>query len=466
MPEKRFLISIGINDYEIKPLDYCVKDSEDICNCFTLFCNVNKCFNITSESEKPNANIYESFIKVIKRIETEFIQGNDSIYFYFSGHGAKADKSTSLVFHDRIVELQEIFNLLTALNPKFIFCLIDSCFSGIGIEDEIGKSANEIVFSQHLKLAYGYNIICASAKDSPAKEDENLKNGRLTHLFIDIIKNKVNYSDGILSLSKIYQLVDTAFKNNPLFRQYPFTQTKGLSTYPLAYENDTTDSLYFSSHYIEDIETYDWVEFKNDLSKYCLLKEDIINEFTRLTREILRNSKTWSKATFLRIEISKGNVSLYDNSGTFFDIFNPSAEIKINGGGKTAKIFKESFEDMFSFTYEIKEHETIQTFTFKTINDKVDVCEWFLDDLHELREFQRGKIFVIPESCEEYTIKIPQGGIDLSSVYASLETFIRSSQMSDKTITIIFSNSDRLKNEFIDILNSITYLGPHKVVIK
>lgn len=466
MPEKRFLISIGINDYEVKPLDFCVKDSQDICDCFTSYCNVNDFINITSETNRPNTNIYDSLLKSIQRIETKFIKGEDSFFFYFSGHGAKADKSTSIVFHDKIVELQEIFNLLASLNPKFIFCLIDSCFSGVGIEDAISKSTNEIVFSQHLKLANGYNIICASADDSPAKEDSNLRNGRLTRFFIDIIKNKLNYSDGILSLSKIFQLVDTAFKNNPEFRQYPFAQTKGLSTYPLAYEKDLVENLYYSSHYVDDIETYNWVEFKNDLSKYCLLKEDIINEFTRLTRELLRNCKTWSKASFLRIEIGQDNVSIFDNSGTYFDIFNPSPDIKINGGGKTAKIFLENFKDEFVFTHEIRENETIQIFTFKTDKNINDACVWFLDDLHELREFQRGKILEIPESCEEYNIRVPQGGIDLSSVIASLIAFIKTSQRSNKKINLIINDSDRLKEEFINILNSMTHLGQHKVVIK
>lgn len=467
MAENRFLISIGINDYEIKPLDYCVKDSEDICNCFTSFCNVDTddCFNLASESKKPNTNIYDSLLKVIERIKTKFIQGEDSIYFYFSGHGAKAGNSTSLVLHDKGVELQEIFNLLSALKPKFIFCLIDSCYSGVGIEDAVGKSANEFAFSQHLKLAGGYNIICASAEDSPAKEDSKIRNGRLTRLFIDIIQNKLNYFEGILSLSKIYQLVDLAFKNNPSFRQYPFAQTKGLSTYPLAFENEIKEKLYFSSHYIEDIEMHNWADFKNDLSKYCRLNEDIINEFTRLVREILRNSQTWSKATFLRIEIGKDSVSLFDNSGTYFDIFNPSPEIKLNGGGKTAQIFKDSFKDEYSFTSETKEQETFQVFTFNSQSKTIDICTWFLEDLHQLREFQRGNSFEIPGTCEEYTIRIPHGGIDLSSIYVSLEAFIRCSQKSDKKITIVFSDSDRLKSEFIKVLESQKYLGSHKVVI-
>jgi len=67
MAEKRYLISIGINDYDVKPLDYCVKDSEDICIVFKTFCDVEKdnCFNIISDLTKPNFNVFESVEKVI-----------------------------------------------------------------------------------------------------------------------------------------------------------------------------------------------------------------------------------------------------------------------------------------------------------------------------------------------------------------------------------------------------------------
>jgi hypothetical protein len=57
--------------------------------------------------------------------------------------------------------------------------------------------------------------------------------------------------------------------------------------------------------------------------------DDIINEFTRLMREIIRNSIQWGKANFLKVEISKGRVSLFDNSGSCFDIFNPDGHFPV-----------------------------------------------------------------------------------------------------------------------------------------
>jgi len=197
-----------------------------------------------------------------------------------------------------------------------------------------------------------------------------------------------------------------------------------------------------------------------------MLKDDIINEFTRLVREILRNCKTWSKATFLRIEISQNCVILFDNSGSFFDIFNPSPDVKLNGGGKTARIFTEFFKDEFTFSFETKEQETYQIFKFNSKHNSVDVCTWYLHDLFQLWEFQREKAFEIPESCDEYTIRIPHGGIDLSTIYISLKSFVESSLKSGKKITIYFSDKDKLKGEFIKVLESLKHLGAHQVIIK
>ena len=99
MAEKRYLISVGINDYEHSPIDYSVKDSEDIISAAISFCNVkeeNIC-HVKSDTKSPNAAVYDSILKGLERIKVNFVQGEDSLFFYFSGHGAKSGSSTALV---------------------------------------------------------------------------------------------------------------------------------------------------------------------------------------------------------------------------------------------------------------------------------------------------------------------------------------------------------------------------------
>lgn len=467
MQETRFLISIGINDYEASALNYCVKDSQDIATCMRTYCKVDPAntFSLISDFNQPNSNPHESLVNIYARIKSKFIAKQDSIFFYFSGHGVKANNSTSILFKEKIVELQDIFAMLSSLQPKFIFLLIDSCYSGVGIEDGIAKSTSEVNFVQQLRLASGYNIICASASDAPAKESSDIKNGRLTRLFVDILQNKLNYTEGILNLSKVFQLIDAAFKRNPEFKQFPFAQTRGLSTYPISFQEDDENANYYSTHYIDEIETYDWDFFKIDLAEYCSIKKETINEFTRLVREILRNCKKWSRATFMKVEIGKNTVSIFDNSGTHFDIFKPPQETRVRGGGITARVFKTHYGNEFSFEFAINENETIQIFKFKDVPFTEDACSLIMKDIFELWEFQRGRVIDIPDKCEEYSVYIPHGFLDLSTVNVFIRSAILSSQQFDKKITLIVDENDRLKEEFIQALTYYIELGKHKVVI-
>ncbi len=467
MQESRFLITVGLNDYELSPLSYCVKDSEDLIGCMQTYCKVEpvNTFSIVSDFNQPNPYPYESFLQIHSRIEAKFIGKQDSIFFYFSGHGVKANNSTSILFKDKVVELQELFALFSSLRPKFIFFLIDSCYSGVGIKDEIAKSSNEVNFVQHLNLASGYNLICASAKDAPAKESSDTKNGRLTRLFIDVIANKINYTEGILSLTKVFELIDRAFKDNPEFRQFPFAQTKGLSTYPISFQEDEENVSYFSTHYINEVEDYDWDYFKNALADYCTIKKGTINEFTRLLREILRNCKKWSNASFIKVEISKNAVSIIDNSGRYFDIFNPPEATRLRGGGLTAKVFKTHYNKEFTFKFDIREGETIQIFKFIDLPFTKEACSLVVKNIFELREFQKGRTIEIPDKCEDYSIFIPQGFLDLSTIYVFIKSAILSSQKFNKKINITIDNTDKLKEIIIESMERFKELGEHKVIV-
>lgn len=450
MPEKRHLISIGINDYDTKPLNFCAKDAADIVECMTKFCNLEyeNVYELVSTFNKPHHHLYEDLQSSVRRIRSSFLPQEDSIFFFFSGHGVKSSRSTTMLFHDKIIELNSVFQLFGELNPKFIFALIDSCYSGVGITEEREKSNDELNFLQQVKVATGYTIICASAADAPAKEDADFKNGRLTRLFLDTVQNKLRYRNGVLSLNNIFQSIDEAFKENPYFRQFPFYQSKGLSTYPIACL--TEQSQYFVTHYIDAIENYDWEQFKIDLRDYCGISKNIAFEFTRLLREIIRNRKMWANATFIKIEISNNSVSVQDNSSDSFDIFKIESTIKPHGGGITAKKFKEKFEEFFEYQYIFKEDETIQIFTFKPNISMEDPCNLTFENTMEIWQFQRGETVKIPEQCEDYIVNIPAGFLDLSTIHVFLEATILTSTTTGKQITLVIDEDDILKEHFIE----------------
>lgn len=467
MAETRYLISVGINDYELNPLNYCVKDLRDLNECMQKFCKVDllNTFSVISDFDQPNTNPYDSVLTIFSRIQSKFIEKEDSIFFFFSGHGIKSTNSTTILLKNKALEIQELFNLFSSLSPKFIFILIDSCYSGVGVIDSISIPKSEVAFSQELQLASGYNIICASAHDAPAKESSDIENGQLTRLFIDIIQNSLNYNNNILNLSRVFQLIDNGFKNNPEFRQFPFSQTKGLSTYPISFLDDNNDSSYFSTHYIDAVDNYNWDGFMYDLTQYCQIRKEIVFEFTRLTRELIRNCISWSKATFVKIEIGNNIVSIIDNSGSFFDIFNPVQGTLIRGGGRTAEVFRKQFQSEYEFEYIVNHYETIQIFRFNNVSFTKDLCSLEFRDLYEIWEFQNGRTIDIPLQCADYRINIPHGQLDLSTVNVFLKSAILSSQKSNKAIIITIDDNDLLKQDFINSLHYFITLGEHKVSI-
>jgi uncharacterized caspase-like protein len=53
-------------------------------------------FSIVSDFNQPNINPYESFMNIYSRIKAKFIERQDSIFFFFSGHGVAKQQEFSV----------------------------------------------------------------------------------------------------------------------------------------------------------------------------------------------------------------------------------------------------------------------------------------------------------------------------------------------------------------------------------
>jgi hypothetical protein len=166
------------------------------------------------------------------------------------------------------------------------------------------------------------------------------------------------------------------------------------------------------------------------------------------------------------VEISKGCVSIIDNSGNHFDMFNPPSGIQLRGGGKTARVFEQIYHEQYNYTYRIDLNESIQTFTFMNSLDG-SACVWSVKNILQIWEYSRGTPFIIPNDCKEYRVEIPHGAIDLSTVYVFLDSIVSCSQKTDKEVVIKIHDSDKLKGEFIEALADCTNRkGKNKVRIE
>jgi len=440
---KRYLISVGINDYvDCKNLNFCVKDALDITNVFVNACNVDSedIRIITSEKKKPDSDPWKTFCEVIENLKSEFQCGDDDVFFYFSGHGIPSSETT-VIFKNKTITISDINNKLEELSPKTKILIFDSCYSGKGYI-ETDKSAQ--FFSQSSKQTSGYYILCACSDSETAKETSELSNGRFTHFLLAMIYDLQNYNKyGILDVNVLFSKVDQFFKENPDLKQSPFQQIKSIGSYPIA--NSFNENSFYARFKVEDIYDFDWSEMIRALNLYLNTKENIIGELLRFVREYCDNTlnKTKGNANQQLIEISKNKVLLIDN-GEYFNLFDPPTEIKTGGGVKTAKEFTEIFGDFFSYSTFSENGFNYYSFEFLDLNLN-EVCTLNID-MSTLRKLRDGLI-VIDERCNDFTIKFGQFTMMHSLVHMSIENLAKESQRTNKIIYMDFYEGDRFRSE-------------------
>ncbi|TGK89249.1 caspase family protein [Leptospira noumeaensis] len=455
---KRFLVSIGINDYvNHKNLDFCVKDAEDITNVMSKFASVEKENTriITSEITKPNSNPWDTFCDSIDELKRIFNSYEDDLFFYFSGHGIKSDE-TSVVFKNKTIRLSEILLKIDELLPKTKILIFDSCHSGIGFVDET-KSAT--LYSLRTKLTSGYYILSACSESEEAKESKKNKNGRFTYFFIQTISDLNNYNKyGCLDLNTIFSIVDEYFKTNPNFEQNPFQQIKSLGSYPLA--NNFNKSQFYTRYTISNITEFDWNDFITTINLYLSTNKNVKGEFTRLLREHCENtlSNSKGKASDQTIEISTNKIILIDN-GNYFNLFSPPETIKHGGGVKTAKEFASLFSGYYTYNSITENGLNYYIFEFEdTIKD--EKCIFHID----LNSFNRLKNnnFSFDDHCHELVIRFENFVMMHSLINISISNLTNEYRRLNKPIFFELNKNDRLIK---DVENMIDLMGASEFII-
>ncbi|MBK7669580.1 MAG: caspase family protein [Sphingobacteriaceae bacterium] len=389
---KRYSIAVGINDYvDCKNLKFCVKDAKDITDVFTRICSVGEedWRIIKSDDKEPNSDPWKTFCDTVDKLKIEFTAKEDDLFFYFSGHGIKADETT-VVFKNKDIRISEIIQKLEELSPKTKLIFFDSCYSGIGAE-ETQKSAQ--LFSSVSKETAGTFIICACAENETAKESRN-KNGRFTHFMINILRDLKNYNeDQYLDINSLFSKINTFFKLNPDFKQSPFQQIKSIGTYPLA--NCFNQDEFYVRYDIDDPETFDWDILVNSLNTYLKTKEDVLGEFQRYIREHCQNTKSLEKgnAAVQSVEISRNKVVLIDN-GKYFNLFEPNVGSRQGGGIQTAQHFQNTCAVFFSMSVISENGFNTFNFDFKELEESCKI------EVNIASFYSMQKNFRIDDECD------------------------------------------------------------------
>ena len=247
--ERRFAILIGINNYKKDPLDYCVKDVEDVKKILIETCKFDKndIRAIISSDKNAIASIFKMFEKALTSIFSDFKNGEDSIFFYYSGHGKQYSVGTILKFHDDEISLKQILDKINdCLNPKHEFYVIDSCYSGEKIRGDTFTQDEQNIFTAN-KFSFNsesFNILTASRYDQPATEKRKFQNGTLTHYFLKSINCTENYNHlGFLSPDIISNKVIVNVSLEKDFEQIPYSLSKNSGTYPFAFKENLKEAI-------------------------------------------------------------------------------------------------------------------------------------------------------------------------------------------------------------------------------
>ncbi|SIS63841.1 caspase family protein [Chryseobacterium gambrini] len=236
--DRRFAIVIGINDYDLKPLNFCVNDAMAVVEILEKRCFFKKedIFSITSTHEKSTKEISGRLDKILETIQDQMKSHRDSIFFYFAGHGIYQEKS-KLQFHDLSIEIKTIFDKINSLNPKNQFYVIDACESGGKVITR--KSAADSLIDQFITNSSGIYFMFASTETQSAFEKSDLGHGVFTNYFIQAIENQNLYDeDGILTPGRIQEYVSKKTQTDSKFDQIPVIESRTAGYYPFAYTEE------------------------------------------------------------------------------------------------------------------------------------------------------------------------------------------------------------------------------------
>lgn len=234
--ENRYAIIIGINDYDTKPLKFCVNDAEEIKDALINKCKFNEenVFIITSGEKATEKDITGKYCEALRAIRNNFISDKDSILFYFAGHGSCVNSKSVLWFQNSTYPIEEIFSDFSMLSPKIQTYVIDACESG----SKVLTRNNDDKLEDYIKSSQGAMFLYACRTNEYASEIPELKHGRLTYNILQAINSNDLYdSDGYLTFNRIVDFVQKETVNQSDFSQTPVIENNVSGFYPFAFNN-------------------------------------------------------------------------------------------------------------------------------------------------------------------------------------------------------------------------------------
>lgn len=202
---------IGIDDYEVQPLQACVRDAEDIAQLLREEDYYG--FDVTICT-----NAKASLIAIRQGIDELFKGDPDVAVFYFAGHGIMTDLGGYLVTHDWQTQVDpglslEILSRLIQVRAKpstSVIVVLDCCHSGAAklrdilseADTDLWRDINVGVVKQSVRLGQGNVVLAACKPDESAVELSKEGHGVFTyHLLNGLLGEAANHEGKITPIS-------------------------------------------------------------------------------------------------------------------------------------------------------------------------------------------------------------------------------------------------------------------------
>lgn len=190
----QWLLAIGIENYaNVFPVSFskASTDAFALAAKKSLGIPQSNSFVLTNERATTGA-IKDSIAKL-----TESVNTNDTIVFYYSGHGIPDtksgdafilpyDKSVAYATNEENMRLASIYNELYKSKAKSVVIIVDSCFSGITDNESIYKGvAGSVIRTKKLTIPDdGKVVLITAGKDNQFSNSYEAKGHRLFSYFV------------------------------------------------------------------------------------------------------------------------------------------------------------------------------------------------------------------------------------------------------------------------------------------
>jgi hypothetical protein len=204
---------VGLNNYPFAPLHGCINDAKQIANVLSRNGDGSPNFHVRLETDEDS-----SFDKAkLKWLIKELFAHDDTVLFYFSGHGDLNTFGGYIVTpdarqYDEGVSMDEILKVANESPARNKIIILDCCHSGqMGNLSSQGSSTTQI----------GQGVTILTACRSSEYAVERYGHGLFTGLLLDALEGGAADLSGNVTPGSIYWYVDKAlgpWEQRPVFK--------------------------------------------------------------------------------------------------------------------------------------------------------------------------------------------------------------------------------------------------------